>query len=86
MDPIDLFVVFSIPDINPVLLLLIQFTCRLHDAFVQNNLSMAIMILIEEKSSVSLADRLDEVIIKAGYEFAFSVFSCNINGPFFVGL
>ncbi len=74
MDPIDLFVVFSIPDIHPVLLLLIQFTCRLRDAFVQNNLSMAIMILIEEKSSVSLADRLDEVIIKAGYEFAFSVF------------
>lgn len=43
---------------------------------------MAIMILIEEKSSVSLADRLDEVITKAGYEFDFSVFSCNINGPF----
>ncbi|XP_058621196.1 synaptonemal complex protein 2-like isoform X3 [Onychostoma macrolepis] len=41
-----------------------SFTCRLHDAFVQTNLSMAIMVLIEEKSSVSLADRLDEVVIK----------------------
>ncbi|XP_073686400.1 synaptonemal complex protein 2-like [Garra rufa] len=39
-------------------------TSRLHDAFAQNNLSMAIMILIEEKSSVSLADRLDEIVIK----------------------
>ncbi|XP_043082152.1 synaptonemal complex protein 2-like isoform X4 [Puntigrus tetrazona] len=41
-----------------------SFTCRLHDAFVQNNLGIAIMILNEEKSSVSLADRLDEVVIK----------------------
>ncbi|XP_016398079.1 synaptonemal complex protein 2-like isoform X2 [Sinocyclocheilus rhinocerous] len=41
-----------------------SFTSRLHDAFVQNNLGMVIMILIEEKSSVSLADRLDEVVIK----------------------
>lgn len=72
----------SFLDIHPVLLLLIQFTSRLHDAFVQNDLGMAIMILIEEKSSVSLADRLDEVVIKAGYELAFSVFPCNINGSF----
>ncbi|KAK9953513.1 hypothetical protein ABG768_017500 [Culter alburnus] len=41
-----------------------SFTSRFHDAFVQNNVSMAIMILIEEKSSVSLTDRLDEVVIK----------------------
>ncbi|KAG1953745.1 synaptonemal complex protein [Pimephales promelas] len=41
-----------------------SFTSRIHDAFVQNNISMAIMILIEEKSSVSLIDRLDEVVIK----------------------
>ncbi|XP_059390555.1 synaptonemal complex protein 2-like [Carassius carassius] len=41
-----------------------SFTSRLHDAFVQNNLGMVIIILIEEKSSVSLADRLDEVVIK----------------------
>ncbi|XP_026121037.1 synaptonemal complex protein 2-like isoform X1 [Carassius auratus] len=39
-------------------------TSRLHDAFVQNNLGMVIIILIEEKASVSLADRLDEVVIK----------------------
>lgn len=43
---------------------------------------MVIMILIEEKSSVSLADRLDEVVIKAGYELAFSGFPCNINSLF----
>lgn len=36
---------------------------------------MAIMILVEEKSSVSLTDRLDEVVIKAGFELAFSEFS-----------
>lgn len=57
-----------------MLLLIVQFTGRFHDAFVQNNVSMAIMILIEEKSSVSLTDRLDEVVIKAGFEFAFSEF------------
>ncbi|KAK2869887.1 hypothetical protein Q8A67_024279 [Cirrhinus molitorella] len=39
-------------------------TSRLHDSFSQNNLSMVTMILIEEKSSVSLADRLDEVVTK----------------------
>ncbi|XP_056090710.1 synaptonemal complex protein 2-like [Rhinichthys klamathensis goyatoka] len=43
---------------------MMSFTSRFHDAFVQNNISMAIMILIEEKSSVSLIDRLDEVVIK----------------------
>ncbi|XP_077100428.1 synaptonemal complex protein 2-like [Siphateles boraxobius] len=41
-----------------------SFTSRFHDAFVQNNVNMAIMILTEEKSSVSLTDRLDEVVIK----------------------
>ncbi|XP_051737825.1 synaptonemal complex protein 2-like isoform X2 [Ctenopharyngodon idella] len=41
-----------------------SFMSRFHDAFVQNNVNMAIMILIEEKSSVSLTDRLDEVVIK----------------------
>lgn len=34
---------------------------------LSKNNGMAIMILVEEKSSVSLADRLDEVVIKAGY-------------------
>ncbi|XP_067233806.1 synaptonemal complex protein 2-like [Chanodichthys erythropterus] len=45
-------------------LCIMSFTSRFHDAFVQNNVSMAIMILTEEKSSVSLTDRLDEVVIK----------------------
>lgn len=57
-----------------MLLLIVQFTSRFHDAFVQNNVSMAIMILIEEKSSVSLTDRLDEVVIKAGLNLLFLSF------------
>ncbi|XP_073796034.1 synaptonemal complex protein 2-like isoform X3 [Danio rerio] len=41
-----------------------NFGRRLRDAFVQNNVNMAVVILAEEKSSVTLVDRLDDVVIK----------------------
>ncbi|XP_056593648.1 synaptonemal complex protein 2-like [Triplophysa dalaica] len=41
-----------------------KFRSKLQDAFVQNNVNKAIMTVIEEKSSVTLADRLDEIVTK----------------------
>lgn len=39
-----------------------SFGSKLQDAFVQNNVNKAIMTVIEEKYSVTLADRLDEIV------------------------
>ncbi|XP_073669183.1 synaptonemal complex protein 2-like [Paramisgurnus dabryanus] len=40
-----------------------SFACKLHEAFVQNNVFKAFVIVREEKSSITLVDRLDEVVI-----------------------
>lgn len=42
---------------------------RLRDACVQNNVNIATVILTEEKSSVTLVDRLDDFVIKASCAF-----------------
>ncbi|XP_049319621.1 synaptonemal complex protein 2-like [Astyanax mexicanus] len=42
-----------------------QLASRLEEAFTNNNVLSAVMVLVEEKSSTSLVDRLDEVASRA---------------------
>lgn len=52
---------------NPNFFLIIQFGSKLQDAFVQNNINTVVMTVIDEKYSVTLADRLDEVVTTASF-------------------